>query len=152
MLEYDGIYFWMGVDRFLMFNGVVREVPNQYNLNFFFNNINFTWRQKAFAFKVPRWGEIWFCAPLGNATECNHAMIYNVREGFWYDTSLPSTGRTNGIFASVCQIPVYDGSFARCDYGTLLPVAERETGVESDQRNEYSADLIELHGQRTRLS
>lgn len=105
VLEYDGIYFWMGVDRFLMFNGVVREVPNQMNLSFFFDNINYSQRQKAFAFKIPRWGEIWFCAPLGNATECNHAVIYNIREGTWYDTPLPGTGRTAAIFASVYQLP-----------------------------------------------
>jgi len=106
VLEYDGIYFWIGVDRFLMFNGVVREVPNTMNLNFFFDNINFSARQKAFAFKIPRWGEIWFCAPLGNATECNTAIVYNVRENTWYDTALPATGRTIGYFASVYEKPL----------------------------------------------
>lgn len=105
VIEYDGVYFWMGVDRFLMFNGVVREVPNQMNLNYFFDNINLQARQKAFAFKVPRWGEIWFCFPFGNATECNHAVIYNVRENTWYDTALPATGRSSGIYASVYTKP-----------------------------------------------
>lgn len=105
VLEYDGIYFWMGVDRFLMYNGVVREVPNQMNLSYFFDNINYTYRQKAFAFKIPRWGEIWFCFPFGNATECNHAVIYNVREGSWYDTALPGVGRTAAVFATVYQLP-----------------------------------------------
>lgn len=106
VIEYDGIYFWIGVDRFLMFNGVVREVPNTMNLNFFFDNINFAARQKAFAFKIPRWGEVWFCAPLGNATECNTAVIYNVRENTWYDTALPLTGRSIGYFASVFNRPM----------------------------------------------
>ena len=32
VVDYDGVFFWCGVDRFLMFNGVVREVPNQLNL------------------------------------------------------------------------------------------------------------------------
>lgn len=105
VIEYDGVYFWMGVDRFLMFNGVVREVPNQMNLNYFFDNINLQARQKAFAFKVPRWGEIWFCFPFGNATECNHAVIYNVRENTWYDTPLPGSGRSAGIYASVYTKP-----------------------------------------------
>src|SRR5688572_17537846 len=28
VVEYDGVFYWAGVDRFLMFNGIVREVPN----------------------------------------------------------------------------------------------------------------------------
>jgi len=112
VVEYDGIYFWMGVDRFLMFNGVVREVPNQMNLSYFFDNLNFTQRQKAFAIKVPRWGEIWFCFPFGNSTECNQAVIYNVREGTWYDTALPASLRTAGEFARVYQRPFM------CDNGS----------------------------------
>jgi hypothetical protein len=105
VIEYDGIYFWCGVDRFLMFNGVVREVPNQLNLNYFFDNINYAWAQKVFAFKVPRWGEIWWCYPRGSATECTHAVIYNVRENTWYDTQLPGNGRSAGVYAKVYRRP-----------------------------------------------
>jgi hypothetical protein len=110
IVEYDGIYYWPGNDRFLLFNGVVREMPNEMNENFFFNNLNFAARQKVFGFKIPRYGEIWWCYPRGSATECTHAIIYNVRKGFWYDTELPDAdsvdqGRTAGIFANVYQKP-----------------------------------------------
>lgn len=105
VIEYDGIFFWVGVDRFLMFNGAVREVPNNMNINWFFDNLNFSQRQKVFAYKVPRFGEIWWCFPFGNATECTHAIIYNIRENSWYDTELPSTMRTAGSFAKVYQKP-----------------------------------------------
>jgi hypothetical protein len=110
VIEYDGIYYWAGVDRFLLFNGVVREIPNDLNQNFFFDNINFNARQKCFAFKVPRFGEIWWCFPKSGATECNHAVIFNVRENTWYDTPLPDSddidqGRTAGVFAKVYQRP-----------------------------------------------
>lgn len=128
VLEYDGVYFWMGVDRFLMFNGVVREVPNQMNLSYFFDNINYQARQKAFAFKVPRWGEVWFCFPLGNSTECNHAVIYNVRENIWYDTPLPATGRSSGIYASVYTKPFMT------DLGTAgssFTLWQHETGTDA---------------------
>ncbi len=110
IIEMDGIYYWPGVDRFLMFNGVVREMPNDMNQNYFFDNLNFTQRQKVFGFKVPRYGELWWCYPRGNATECTHAVIYNVREGSWYDTILPdgddvNQGRTAGIYADVYKRP-----------------------------------------------
>jgi hypothetical protein len=109
VIEYDGIFFWAGVDRFLQFNGVVREVPNQLNQNWFFDNLNYAQRQKVFAYKVPRFGEIWWCYPRGNATECTHAVIYNVRENTWYDTKLPGNGRSAGKFASIYQYPVLTG-------------------------------------------
>lgn len=106
VVDYDGVYFWCGVDRFLMFNGVVREVPNQMNLNYFFDNINESQRSKVFAFKVPHFGEIWWCYPRGDATECTHAVIYNAREQSWYDTELPASGRASGAFNNGFAAPL----------------------------------------------
>lgn len=109
VIEYDGVFYWAGVDRFLMFNGVVREIPNPLNLNWFFDNLNFEQRQKVFATKVPKYGEIWWCYPRGSATECTHAVVYNVREQTWYDTALPDAGRSSGLFTSVYRKPVMTG-------------------------------------------
>lgn len=109
VIEYDGIFYWLGVDRFLLFNGVVREVENNMNINFFFDNMNYAMRQKVFAMKVPRFGEIWWCFPFGDSLEPNHAIIYNVRENTWYDTALPNGGRGAGIFPTVFRKPLMTG-------------------------------------------
>jgi hypothetical protein len=109
VVDYDGVFFWCGVDRFLMFNGVVREVPNQMNLNYFFDGINQRARTEVFAFKVPRYGEIWWCYPRGDATECTHAVVYNVRENTWYDTELPNGGRSAGQFNNSFAAPILTG-------------------------------------------
>jgi hypothetical protein len=109
VIEYDGIFYWIGTDRFLMFNGVVREVENNLNLNFFFDNLNYSQRQKVFAMKVPRFGEIWWCFPKGDSVEPNHAVIYNVRENTWYDTELPNAGRGAGLFPAVFRNPLMSG-------------------------------------------
>jgi hypothetical protein len=109
VIEYDGIFYWIGTDRFLSFNGVVREIENNLNLNFFFDNLNYPQRQKVFAYKVPRFGEIWWCFPFGDSIEPNHAVIYNVREGTWYDTELPNGGRGAGLFPAVFSKPLLSG-------------------------------------------
>ena len=109
VIEYDGIFYWIGTDRFLSFNGVVREVENNMNLNFFFDNLNYAQRQKVFAYKVPRFGEIWWCFPFGDSIEPNHAVIYNVRENTWYDTELPNGGRGAGLFPAVFSKPLLSG-------------------------------------------
>ena len=106
IIEYDGVFFWAGVDRFLMFNGVVRDVPNQLNINYFLDGLNNNQRSKVFGFKVPRYGEIWWCYPRGDATECTHAIIYNVREQTWYDTELPASGRASGQFNNGFAAPL----------------------------------------------
>jgi hypothetical protein len=109
VVDYDGVFFWCGVDRFMMFNGVVREVPNTMNLNYFFDGLNPSQRSKVFAFKVPRYGEVWWCYPRGDATECTHAVIYNVRENCWYDTELPNGGRSAGQFNNSFAAPILTG-------------------------------------------
>ena len=109
VIEYDGVFYWVGVDRFLMFNGVVREVENNLNINYFFDGLNYAQRQKVFVLKVPRYGEIWWCYPRGSATECTHAVIYNTRENTWYDLELPNDGRSAGIFPTVFSKPLMTG-------------------------------------------
>jgi hypothetical protein len=106
-IEYDGIYYWCGVDRFLMYNGVVKEIPNVMNQNWFFDNLNYSQRQKVWVSKVPRFGEIWWFYPRGDATECNDAIIYNVRENTWYDAgSALGARRSAGYFSEVFHYPI----------------------------------------------
>lgn len=129
VIEYDGIFYWIGTDRFLMFNGVVREIENNMNQNYFFDGLNQQYRQKVFAFKVPRFGEIWWCYPRGEATEPSHAVIYNVRENTWYDCELPNGGRSAGIFTSVFPKPLMTGVV-----GSIGPEDIRVTEVDADTR------------------
>lgn len=109
VIEYDGIYFWIGDGRFMMYNGVVREVPNNLNINYFFDGLNRECANKIFAYKVPRFGEIWWCYPRGTATECTHAVIFNFRENTWYDTELPNSGRAAGIYSQFLGTPILSG-------------------------------------------
>ena len=110
VIEYDGIYYWCGVDRFLMYNGVVKEIPNAMNQNWFFDNLNYQQRQKVWAQKVPRFGEIWWYYPRGDATECTDAIVYNVRENTWYDAGQAvGAHRSAGYFSQVFAYPVNAG-------------------------------------------
>jgi hypothetical protein len=128
VIEYDGIFYWLGSDRFLSFNGVVREVPNTLNLNFFFDNLNYAMRQKVFAYKVPRFGEIWWCFPKGDSIEPDHAIIYNIRENTWYDTPLPNGGRGAGLFPAVLPQPLMTGVAPQDAQATAVAVTAGGTG------------------------
>jgi hypothetical protein len=111
VIEYDGIYYWCGSDRFLLYSGVVKEIKNTFNQNYFFDNLNYAQRQKVYANKVPRFGEIWWFFPSGDSEECNDAVIYNVREDIWYDAgSALGSSRSAGYFSQVFHYPINAGT------------------------------------------
>jgi hypothetical protein len=129
VIEYDGIFYWCAVDRFLSYNGVVQEIPNTTNQNHFFDNLNYAQRQKVWCTKVPRWGEIWWFYPRGSATECTDAIIYNVREKVWYDAG-QSIGaqRSSGTFSEVFRKPIWGGNVENSEGKYTL--WQHESGVD----------------------
>jgi hypothetical protein len=105
VVEMDGTYYWMGIDRFYLYNGGVKVLDNDKNVNYLFDNINYEQRQKVWATKIPRYNEIWFFYPRGTSTECNDAIIYNTKDQIWYDAgqavgSQRSCGYTTELFPS----------------------------------------------------
>ena len=110
VVEMDGTFFWMGVDRFYLYNGGVKVLPNDKNVNYLFDNINFTARQKVWATKVPRYNEIWFFYPRGTATECTDCIIFTVKDNIWYDAGQAEGARRScGYVTEVFPRPVWAG-------------------------------------------
>ncbi len=149
VIDYDGVFYWAGVDRFMMFNGVVRDIPNDMNHNWFFKGINRDCLSKVFAYKVPYYGEIWWCYPRGTATECTHAVIFNVKQNLWYDTELPVSGRTAACYNNGYASPLLMGA-TESSQGYKLWIHEQGvdmvdgTSVQPIQSYFETADLSSL--------
>lgn len=138
VIEYDGIFYWCGTDRFLMYNGVVQEVENKQNFNYFFDRINYKQRQKVWVSKVPRWGEIWWFFPSGDSTECNDAVIYNTRDKIWYDAGQAlGARRSAGVFSEVFRKPIWGGWDGNGTGGYTL--WQHETGANEVYTNNVNA-------------
>jgi hypothetical protein len=138
VIEYDGLFFWCGVDRFLMYNGVVTEVQNNMNINHFFDNLNYAQRQKVWATKIPRWGEIWWFYPKGTATECTDAIIFNVRDKVWYDAGEAlGARRSAGTFSEVFRKPIWAGT--ETNASNTYTLWQHETGTDLVNLSQQSA-------------
>jgi len=124
VIEHDSIYFWVGVDKFFFYNGVVRELPNTQSTNFFFDNVNIQYRNKIWATKVPHYNEIWWHFPFGASTECNHALIYNTASNTWYDTAI---SRSCGYYPQVFNKPIWGDNNP---IAGLYSLWKHETGVD----------------------
>lgn len=106
VVEVDGKFFWIGTDRFLFYNGIVQELPNQMNCNDFFDNLNYAHRNKVWGTRVSKYGEIWWFYPRGTDTECNNAVIFNYQENSWYDARAQ---RSAGHSVQLYPRPVWAG-------------------------------------------
>lgn len=118
VIEYDGVYYWMGTDRFLMSDGsTVKEIPNETNLNWFYDGLNQENKHKIWGTKVPRYGELWWFYPRGENTECSHAVIFNIREKVWYDVEL---ARSSGYHSQTLSFPVFTGAHGNNVYVSTI--------------------------------
>lgn len=108
IVELYGRYYWPGNGQFFVFDGVVRELPNPFNRDYFFENMNYDRRQCVWGMPFPDRGEIWWFYPHGaGQQECNRAVIYNVFEECWYDVQL---ARSAGYPARVFRYPLMTDS------------------------------------------
>ena len=93
VVEYDGMFFWPGTERFFVYNGVVGPMENRTNLNYFYDNLDMNKRQLVFGLKNQKYEEIWWFYPekINEADltiGCTRALIYNKRENSWYDVAI----------------------------------------------------------------
>lgn len=104
VVEYDGVFFWPGTDRFRVFNGLVDTIKNETNLNYFYRNIDLDYRQQVFGVKQPKYGEIWWFYPEKIDTPGRdpaipqgvntRAIIFNKNNNSWYDTAISRNAGT----------------------------------------------------------
>jgi hypothetical protein len=137
VVEMDGIYYWMGVDRFYKYNGAVSVVPNDKNVNWLFDNLNYEQRQKVWATKVPRYNEVWFFYPRGTATECTDAIVYNVKDNIWYDAGQAVGARRScGYTTEVFPTPIWCGWDFNISFGAAYPVIATPVGLPAPTSDE----------------
>lgn len=129
IVQYDQIFYWIGVDQFYLYNGVVKTLPNTMSRKYFFDNLNFNAREKVWGYVNRQYKEIWWFYPRGTATECNAAIIYNIELNTWYDTSL---GRSAGAGAQQYRYPLLADSSTELDEARIgrYGLWQHETGTD----------------------
>jgi hypothetical protein len=138
VVEMDGVFYWMGVDRFYAYNGSVNVVPNDKNVNWLFDNINYEQRQKVWATKVPRYNEIWFFYPRSTNTECSDAIIYNTKDKIWYDAgSAEGARRSCGYTTEIFPSPIWCGWDYSAVYSQPFNTIDTPSGLTAPAANQF---------------
>ena len=138
VVEMDGVFFWMGVDRYYLYNGQVAVLPNDKNVNWLYNNINYEQRQKVWATKVPRYNEIWFFYPRGTNTECSDAIIYNVKDKLWYDAGEAEGARRScGYTTELFPTPIWADWGFDITYNNPVSIIEHPASLPAPAANQF---------------
>lgn len=135
VVEYNGLYFFPSIDKFNVYNGTLQEVRNTFNKDHFFDNLNYTQRQKVWGYALPRYNEIWWFWPKGNATECSHYIVYDIEKQVWYDGEL---SRCSGWVDNVFKRPLaFEPKMI--SGGVTYPLWEHEFGVDETRGPQVNA-------------
>lgn len=79
----NNVIYWMGHDKFFLYNGRVEVIPTTLREEVF-NNIDYSQTDQFFACSNERFNEIWWFYTYGGGTSINRYVIYNYVENIWY--------------------------------------------------------------------
>ena len=131
VVSYEPYFFWIGEGTFWYYNGIVQELKNEMNKDWFFNNLNPNAKNKVYGYVNRQYGEVHWLFPFGDSPENNHELVYNIAGEFWFDT--PNMNRVCAIAAgSIFSYPIMASSapvFIPFTGEYQFPIYQHEFGV-----------------------
>lgn len=102
VVDANNTVYWMGIDKFYVYNGRVDTLPCNIR-QYVFSNINTTQRDLAFGGTNNQFNEvIWFYA-TADSFEVNRYVVFNYEENIWYFGQLT---RTAWVDAGITPKPI----------------------------------------------
>jgi hypothetical protein len=120
----NNITYWMGLDKFYMYDGRVRTLPCSLR-EYVFKDINFTQSDQVICGTNEGFNEIWWFYPSGNSNWVDRYVIYNHLDQVWYYGQL---GRTAWLDVASRNLPIATYTDADQNPGILYT---HESGVDA---------------------
>ena len=98
----SGIVYWMGVDKFYIYDGRVQTLNCDLR-RFVFGDFNPLQAQQVVCGTNEGFNEVWWFYPSANSTVNDRYVVYNYLEGVWYYGTM---GRTAWIDSGLRDYPV----------------------------------------------
>jgi hypothetical protein len=120
----SGVVYWMGIDKFYMYDGRVQTLNCDLR-RFIFQNINQYQNQQVYCSTVEGFNEIWWFYVSGTGTQMNAYVVYNYVEKTWYYGTI---GRTAWLDTTLQTNPIgatYNGYLCNQESG----LDNNETGT-----------------------
>jgi len=86
----SGVIYWMGIDKFYMYDGRVQTLSCDLRRHIF-QDFNLTQAQQTFCGTNEGFNEVWWFYCSAGATQVNRYVVYNYLEKAWYYGTLART-------------------------------------------------------------
>lgn len=116
----SGITYWMGADKFYMYDGTVKTLKCDLR-QFIYGDINLNQNEQVFAGTSEGFNEVWWFYCTSGSTVVDRYVVYNYLEDVWYYGEM---GRTAWLDSGLSQYPLA----ATYSYN----VVEHENGVDDN--------------------
>lgn len=114
----SGVVYWMGADKFYMYDGRVQTLNCDLRA-YVFSNINLVQAYQVFGVTNEAFNEVWWFYCAADATVVSRYVIYNYLEKIWYYGTM---GRTAWIDSGLADSPVaatYNSNLVYHEVGTV---------------------------------
>ena len=144
-----GVTYWMGLEKFYMFDGRTQTLPCDLR-QYIFNDFNFNKISDVFASTIEQFNEVWWFYCSADSQTINRYVVYNYIEQLWYYGTMERTAWIDAsVFSDVPLAADYSGRLLNqetgCDddsTGTPQPISSYITSSEFDIEDGHNFSFI----------
>jgi len=136
----NGIIYWMGVDKFYMYDGRVQTLNCDLR-RFVFQDINKEQSGQVFASTSEGFNEIWWFYCSSNSIRIDRYVVYNYLENVWYYGTM---ARTAWLDSGLLDYPIaatYSNNIVNHEQG----LNDNETGTEQAIESYISSSEFDIN-------
>ena len=112
----SGRIFWMGIDKFYVYDGRVQTLRCDLRRHVF-GNINLNQNQQIFSGTIEAFNEVWWFYCTANSTVIDAYVIYNYAEDIWYYGSMARTAWLDSGLRDYPVAATYSNNLVNHEYG-----------------------------------
>ena len=126
----SGVVYWMGVDKFYMYDGRLQTLSCDLR-RYIYQDINLNQNQQVFASTNEGFNEVWwFYCSAGNL-EINRYVVYNYLEKVWYYGTMARTAWLDSGLRDYPIAATYSYNLVNQEYGLDNNESGTPTGIEA---------------------
>ena len=120
----SGVIYWMGIDKFYMYDGRVQTLSCDLR-RFVFQDMNYYQNEQVYCSTVEGFNEVWWFYVSGTGNQINSYVVYNYLEKNWYYGTMARTAWLDTTLQNNPIAATYNGYLLNQEDG----VDDNETGT-----------------------